>query len=244
MSQSSFSVDTKESIRRRRIISILSILLLLALFAVIAVFVGYPLLKQFKESPENFREYIRSFGLAGPLMMIGIILMQVVIAIIPGEPFEVAAGFIFGWFEGALLCLLGSALSGALIFLAVKKWGMKLVEAFFPPEKINQFAFLRNEKKLNLLVFILFLIPGTPKDLINYLAGMTPMKLSTFVALTTLARIPSVISSTITGSLAQQENWLAAGITYGITALISLVCILWYRKISKAENTPAEKEQA
>jgi len=244
MSHEPLSVDTKESIRKRRIVSIVSIAVLLVLFALISYFVGYPLVKEFQQSPDTFREYIKAQGLAGPLMMIGIVVMQVVVAIIPGEPFEVAAGFVFGWFEGMLLCLIGSAISGALIFLAVRKWGVKLVEAFFPPEKINQFSFLRNEKKLHLLVFILFLIPGTPKDLVNYLAGLTPIKLAHFVILSTLARIPSIVSSTVTGSLAQSENWLAAAITYGITAIISVVCILWYRKVSKEDQLATEKEIA
>lgn len=244
MQQQPLSHETKESIRRRRIVSIISILFILIIFGLIAYFVGYPLLRQYQNNPETFRDYIKSQGLLGQLIMIGVMMMQVVIAFLPGEPLEVAAGFIFGWLEGALLCLLGAALAGGLIFFAVRKWGIKIVEAFFSAEKINRFAFLRNEKKLNLLVFILFLIPGTPKDIINYLAGLTPMKLSTFVLLSTVARIPSVISSTITGNFAQEGNLVAAILTYGVTAIISGACILWYRKVSREEkqkNQPQEE---
>lgn len=222
-----------ENIRRRRIISILSIIALLAVYGLIAYFVGYPLVRQFQESPETFRDYVGSHGFWGQLMMIGIIILQVVIAIIPGEPFEVGAGFVFGWLEGTLLCLIGSAIATAMIYLGTKKWGIKMAEAFFPREKLNRFSFLKNEKKLDLLIFILFLIPGTPKDMITYLVGLTPMKLSTFLMLTSVARIPSVVSSTISGSLAQNGNTTAALITYGITLLISGVCVLWYRKVSK-----------
>ena len=103
---------------------------------------------------------------------------------------------------------------------------------------------MRNHKKLNLLMFILFLIPGTPKDLINYVAGLTPMKPLTFVGITTLARIPSVISSTISGHLAQEQEWIAAAITYGITALISIVCVLWYRHVSLEEKQQKNESPA
>ena len=95
-------------------------------------------------------------------------------------------------------------------------------------------------------MFVLFLIPGTPKDLLTYIIGLTPMKLGTFLGLTTLARLPSIISSTVTGSLTQKGNLTAALITYGITAIVSAVCVLWYRRISKADrqgqNPPEPKE--
>lgn len=234
--QEAFSPEPPENIRRRRVVSILSLLLIFIVFGLIAYFVGYPLVKQFRASPETFRDYVSSHGLLGQATMVGITMLQVVVAIIPGEPFELGAGFVFGWFEGALLCLIGSALASALIYGCTRKWGIRMVEAFFPREKINRFSFLKNEKKLDLLIFILFLIPGTPKDLVTYLVGLTPMKLSTFLILSSIARIPSVVSSTVTGSLTQRGNLTAAIITYAVTLLISAICIVWYRRISKETN--------
>ena len=188
-----------ENIRARRIVGILSVAGIILLFFAIAYFVGWPLVRQFRESPETFRDYVKANGVLGPLMMLGVMALQVIVAIIPGEPIELGAGFVFGWLEGALLCLAGSAIASALVYLAVRKWGVKLVELFFPREKILKFSFLQNEKKLDLLVFVLFLIPGTPKDMLTYVVGLTPMKLSTFLLLTTVARIPSVVSSAVTG---------------------------------------------
>ena len=236
------SPEAPTSIRRRKLISILSLIAVLALFGVIDYYVGRPLVREFRESPETFRDYVKGHGLLGDLLMMGIMALQVIVALIPGEPFELGAGFVFGWFKGTLLCLLGAAAASTLVFLAVRKWGVKLVELFFPREKIERFSFLRNEKKLNLLVFMLFLIPGTPKDLITYLVGVTPMKLSHFLLLSTVARIPSVISSTITGSLTQRGSYTAAIITYAVTLAITGVCVGWYRKISK--ETPKTEKSA
>lgn len=239
-----FQAAHPENIRRRQVISILSVLVIAVLFSLIAYYVGFPLVGQFRESPENFRTYVKSYGVWAPLLMMGIMALQVVVAIIPGEPFELAAGFVFGWFQGTLWCLLGCAGATALVYLAVRKWGVKLVEAFFPREKILHFSFLQNEKKLDLLVFILFLIPGTPKDLLTYLVGLTPMRLSTFLLITTLARVPSVVSSCMTGNFAQNQRYLAAMITYGVTLMISIVCILWYRRISLQEKKAAAKDES
>ena len=234
--QDEFSSEPPENIRRRRVVSIISICFILIVFGLVAYFVGYPLVKQFRESPETFRDYVDAHGLLGQATMIGIMMLQVVVAVIPGEPFELGAGFVFGWFEGTILCLIGSALASALIYVCIRKWGVRVVEAFFPREKINRFSFLKNEKKLDLLIFILFLIPGTPKDLITYLVGLTPMKLSTFLILSSVARIPSVVSSAVTGSLTQRGNLTAAIITYAVTLVVSAVCILWYRRVSKETN--------
>ena len=237
-----FSSARPENIKRRKTLSIILLIAIVILFSAIYFFVGRPLVYEFLESPETFRDYVHSHGPLGPVMMLGIMILQVIVAVIPGEPFELGAGFVFGWFPGAVWCLLGAAIASAVVYLAVRKWGVSLVELFFSREKILNFSFLQNEKKLDLLVFLLFLIPGTPKDLLTYLVGLTPMKLHTFLLLTTLARIPSVVSSTVTGSLAQKENYTAAIITYGVTMIISLICILYYRKISKNEKEQAAHE--
>ena len=225
-----FASVQPENVRRRRIISILSLTVILIIFGLIAYFVGNPLVQKYQASPEEFRDHVRSYGAWGPLLMIGLRALQVVVAIIPGEVLEVASGFIFGWFWGMILCLTGTTLAVILIYWAVRKWGVRLVEAFFPREKILKYSFIQNEKKLNMLVFMLFLIPGTPKDLLDYLVGLTPMKLSTFLLITTFARIPSVVSSTIVGSLAQKGNVVVAAVIYGVTILISIFCVIWYRR--------------
>ena len=238
-----FKSAKPENIQRRKTLSVILIIVIAFIFALVAYFVGRPLVREFIDSPENFRSYVKSHWLLGPVVMLGIMMMQVIVAVIPGEPFEVGAGFVFGWAYGSVLCLAGTALASALIYLAVRKWGIRLVELFFPREKILGFSFLQDEKRLDLLVFILFLIPGTPKDLLTYLVGLTPMKISAFLLLTTLARIPSVLSSTVTGSLAQKGSYKAAIITYGITLIITIICVIWYRKmtVQDKENKADEK---
>jgi uncharacterized membrane protein YdjX (TVP38/TMEM64 family) len=87
------------------------------------------------------------------------------------------------------------------------------------------------------------LIPGTPKDMLTYVVPLTPMKLPTFLWLTSLARIPSLFSSTVTGSLAQNENYIATIITYAVTFLVSGLLILWYRKTDLSKKTNEEHIQ-
>lgn len=229
--------------KRRRILGVISLLVILLLLGGLT-YLLWNYFATIAGTEEGFREYISRFGWAGPLVFIGLHMLQVVVALIPGEALEIGAGVAFGAVEGTILCMIGSALSSALVFLAVKRWGMKLVELFVDPEKINQMRFLNDTDKMKRLTFILFLIPGTPKDLLTYFAGLTRLRVTEFVAISTLARIPSIVSSTIGGHFAERHDYLTAGIVFGVTAIVSIVGLLLYSKIKAArqKKQPDETE--
>lgn len=124
----------------------------------------------------------------------------------------------------------------AVIYGFIKVFGYKMVEAFISREKIQSLRFIQNSKRLNLLIFLLFFIPGTPKDIITYFIGLTPMKLGTFLLISSVARIPSVISSTMGGHALGMQNYMTAILVFVITATMSLIGILIYRKISSQNN--------
>ena len=188
-------------------------------------------------SQEDFRDYIQSFGVLGWLVLLGIQILQVFIALIPGELVESAAGFAFGPLAGTLICYPGIAIATIAVFLLTRKIGIKLVEVFVSREKINQLRFLNTETKRNALFFLLFFIPGTPKDLFTYFAGLTDIKLGTFLAISLVARIPSVLSSTFGGHMLGEENYLGAILLYGITGLVSVLGMFLYRKILRRKNS-------
>lgn len=231
--------QTKEDIaytKRRKIVSLFSIAILIVVILLITFFVGRPLVNSLTD-PAGFRNMVAASGINGKLYMIGLVILQVIVATIPGEPIELAAGYTFGAFEGLILCLIGSAIGTAIIYLFTKLLGVKLVEAFISREKIASLKFIRSSKRLHLLIAILFLIPGTPKDIITYFVGLTPIKLPMLLLITTFARIPSIISSTITGSAFIVGQYTLAIICYGITGAFSLAGILLYRYIAKHETT-------
>ena len=131
--------------KRRRKIALACVGAFLILFALLCWFAGRPML-DFVAEPQKFREWVGQYGLLGKLAFVGMVALQVVVAVIPGEPLEIAAGYAFGIFEGTLLCLIGITLGSALVFLFVRKWGIKAVELFFPREKIQYQAILQNIK--------------------------------------------------------------------------------------------------
>ena len=230
--------------------------LLLVVFAVFSIvlfwFVGKPMLATLSQ-PEQFRAWVDAHGILGRLAMIGMMAFQIIVAIVPGEPLEIGAGYAFGAWEGTLLCLIGSVLGSLLLFCFVRKFGVKIVELFFPREKIQSISFLRNTHKLHLLIAVLFLIPGTPKDLIGYCAGLTPMKCSAWLLITTPARIPSILTSTLGGDALGMQRYSLAWIVLGVTLILSLVGFLAYRALCRKESAacppsippaPQQKEAA
>lgn len=218
--------------KQKKVFTAISVILALIFSGVIAVLVGKPMIEFVKE-PELFREFVKSHGIISDIVFILMVVFQMIIAIIPGEPFEIAAGYAFGYIRGSIDCLIAFAVGGTIIFFAVRKFGVKIVEVFFSIEKIKELKFLQNPKKLNVLTFIIFLIPGTPKDLLLYFIGLTDMKISAWIFITTVARIPSLITSILTGSALGNQKYGIAVTVLIITLAVSGIGLLLYNTIKK-----------
>lgn len=222
--------------RRRKWFGILSLLAFAAVLLLLTLFFT-KILAPYLGSAEELRGFLDSYGWKGYLILMGLQCLQVVVALIPGEVVELGAGYAYGAVRGTAICLIGVAISSALIFLLVKRVGISMVETFISREKIHQLRFINSEKKLKRVVFLLFLIPGTPKDILTYFVGLTNMRLSEFLAITLIARIPSVVSSTISGQMLGDKNFLTAGIVYAVTGLLSILgYYLYNRIIQKQQN--------
>ena len=140
--------------------------------------------------------------------------------------------------------LIGAVLGGAIVVLLVRRYGIKLVEVFFPKEKIMSLRFMQDSRRLELLVFIVFMIPGTPKDLLCYAVGLTNLRMRDWLWISLVARIPSIITSTIGGNALGERNYVFAAAVFAVTLLISLGGILLYRHICRKENEElARKEE-
>ena len=213
-----------------------------AAFVVFVVFcaltgwlIGVPMV-EFANDPERFREWVDASGIWGRVLFVGMVVLQVVVAFIPGEPVELAAGYAFGFWEGSALTMAGFLLGSWLVFALVRKFGVKLVEVFFHKNKIAELRFLQNPRKAKIIAFLLMLIPGTPKDFLSYFAGLTPLTLSQWLRIVAFARIPSLVTSSLTGAAAGEENYILSGVMLAVTLIISIAGILYYRHICKQEN--------
>ncbi|MEG1886984.1 MAG: VTT domain-containing protein [Oscillospiraceae bacterium] len=224
--------EIKNSNSRRKIYQFISLIVLIGLLIAGSVLLG-PMIVKTARYPEQFRDFIQSKGIFGIFIFIGIQIIQIVFAFIPGEIIEVGAGYAFGAWPGLLLCLIGVLIATMPIFFLTRKFGSRLATIFMNPEHFNHLKFLNSEQQLMTFFFVIYFIPGTPKDLITYLAGLTKIKASTFFILSTLGRIPSILSSTYAGAALGSRNYTVTLIIFGVFGVIGLIGGIIYKKILK-----------
>ena len=179
----------------------------------------YPTIKNITtpEGQIKFKNEITNSGIKGMLMLFYLEIAKIILAVLPGEPLEVLAGMCYGSIGGTIFIMFCVFISTTVIFYLVRKFGKNLVYEFCSQEKID---------KIEKIMCILFLIPGTPKDLLVYIGGLLPIKPSRFILISTFVRFPSVISSTIVGNSIINGKWANAGIVYLLTLVFVTITIL------------------
>lgn len=177
------------------------------------------------------RAFVSDHAFVSRLAMLGINIVQVLLAFLLGEPVELASGYAFGFWEGTALCLVASGLATSAIYWATRRWGWKLVGLFFDRSLFDRFSWLKSAKRLELIMFIVFLIPGTPKDFLTYFAGLTNMRFLPVVLIATFGRIPSIVTSTIAASAVGSGNWPLVACTLVASAFLLAVGGLMYRRL-------------
>lgn len=227
--------------RHRKVFTVAGIIVFVLFMVLVAWLIGRPLL-QFVETPERFREWVDSHGIWGRIAFIGMVVLQIIVAIIPGEPLELGAGYAFGVLEGTILCLIGTFLGGVVVFAFVRRFGVKVVEVFFSREKIESLRFLQDEKRVNRVVFLLFLLPGTPKDILSYMVGLTRLPLSIWMLTTSLARLPSVLTSTLVGAALGEGETISAAVTIAVTLLLSGAGLLVYQLFCRQREKRCKRD--
>lgn len=219
------------------IISIITILLLIGLTLYL-----FPIIsKLFTEAGrESFKVEIENNGTMGVFILLGLQMAQIFLPILPGEPIEILAGMCYGAIGGLLFITFSVFVTTTVIFFLVRKFGREFVYGMCSKErteKIENSKLFKNPRKLEYIMLILFLIPGTPKDILVYIAGLLPIKPLRFIMISTFVRFPSIISSTIAGANLVEGNWQFSIIIYAITFLIVGIIIFVMKKVDKTHLT-------
>lgn len=225
--------------RQKKLIAWAAIAIFLLLSAVVGWFVGRPLVR-FASQPEQFRQWVDGHGLMGCAAYVGMVFLQVVVAVIPGEPLEISGGYAFGAVRGSLLCLLGAFLGSVAVFALVRRFGRELVDIFFPREKLEKLKFLQRSPKRDALFWLVFMVPGTPKDLLCYFAGLTDLSWGKWLLLCTVGRLPSVLTSTIGGDALGVKDYQFAVLVFAATLAVSAVGLLIYRALCRRHQRRQE----
>lgn len=220
------------------------IIILILVIAILsyAVYYLFPVMKNIA-TPEGqvaFKEKITNSGISGIFMLFGLQLAQIFLVILPGEPLEILAGMCYGSLWGTIFILASVFATTTAIFFLVRKFKKKFVYEFFSKEKVDKIEkskIFNNPKKVEMILFILFFIPGTPKDLMVYLGGLLPIKPLRFILISTFARFPSIISSTLAGSNIMKGNWTSIVVIYLITFILAIFAFILINIFDKNKET-------
>ena len=227
--------------KQKKALSISAVVIFIALFAALAWFVGRPMIR-FARQPEQFRSWVDGHGAWGWAAYAAMVFLQVVVAIIPGEPLEIVGGYAFGAWWGTVLCLIGAVLGSVAVFALVRRWGRPLAEVFFPKERLDKLQFLHSSPKRTALLWLIFTVPGTPKDLLCYFAGLTDMRWRTWLLIATVGRLPSIVTSTVGGGALGDRNYTAAAIAFGVALAAAGAGYLVYRAVCRRNEQKGEEE--
>lgn len=173
-----------------------------------------------------FKQKIDESGVLGFLTLLSLQFAQIFLVIIPGEPLEILAGMCYGSIGGTLFCLFSVALSTAIVFGLVRKFGKKFIYQSFEQKKIDRIEkskIFQNPKKIELILALCFAITGAPKDILVYIGGLLPVKPIRFILISTFCRLPSIVSSTIVGEYFSEGNWKVSMIVYAITFVLTIL---------------------
>lgn len=220
----------------------LVIFIMVVLIMILATFYLFPVMKNLstKEGQVAFKQKISNSGIYGVILLFLIQLAQIFLFILPGEPIEIISGMCYGGFFGTIFIMASSAIISILIFSLVKKYGKQFIYDFCDEKKVKSFEnkkIFQNPKKIELIFFLLFLIPGTPKDFLTYVAGLCPIKMNRFVVISTIARIPSIVTSTLAGAHIANGNWKNAFCIYIVIVAIVLLILFIYNLFDKDKTT-------
>ena len=192
---------------------------------------------------DQFLDGNRALGVA---VLFGVQVVQILLAFIPGGPMQMVAGALYGGLFGGLILLGGAAAASFIIWELVRRLGQAAIEAFHDKQsasRLFRIRAFREEKSAEALTWVLFLIPGVPKDLLTYFAPLTPMKRGRFILISTVARIPGIFLTTFASSSLMNGNFWASAALYALMFAGALGGGWYYRRLHSGKKGGSQKQK-
>lgn len=219
---------------RDKIFGILILLVLTAAFLWLTFLIGKSLLPLTSNS-ENMRRFVAKNGVMGQLAFLGIQILQGFLPV-PIELTTIAGGYAFGPLQGTLLTILAMILSTISIYYFTKLCGQKLINLFFTPAQQRKVFYFRDEKVRRTITWIVYLIPGTPKRLFTFSAGLVPQSFESFLFISIAARVPTILACTFGGHALEQQDYKLAVVIFSIIGFTCLIGLCTYQYCTKRKH--------
>lgn len=217
-------------------------LALLGFLTIILVLKYLPRILELTVSLDKFRDYIISLGSFGSVVLIFFQMLQTIIAPIPGEVIQVAGGYVYGVTFGVIYTTIGLLLGAIIAFYFTRLIGTPFIEKLINKKNSQWMVDIMDSKKFSAILFIVFLVPGLPKDFLIYVAGLTPINPLRFFGILLISRFPWLLASVSIGSNLHYGNYIST-IIVSLIAIVSFILGICYKDklISKFSKSSYNK---
>ena len=227
--------DKNDAAAKNKVLAIAKVALLILIVAGIPLYIYFfhkDILSNFN-SFESTVAFLRSYKqLSVPVYLLAEML-QIAISVLPGQLFQFAAGYLFGFLPGLFYTFIGAIIGTTVTFYLARFLGTDAVKLMLGEEKSKYYTERLNSRKAYLITFIIYLIPGFPKDLVCYVAGVSEMKFPPFLMISVAGRMPAMAASIAFGAMYMKHNYAGMVIVGVCVAIIFAACILKRGEIEK-----------
>ena len=235
--------ETGDYSRKKKIAAIIKFVLLLIVIAGIPAFLYLKYGSEIfsKDSADRLVAYLMANKHISALIILILQILQVIICVIPGQPIQFAASYMLGVGGGLLLSLIGAAIGATIAFYLAKLLGRDMLYLFFDKNKVQDYQRKLNSGKGLLIVLLIYVLPGVPKDLVAYVAGISEMKFKPFIIISTIGRCPGMIGSLLLGHFYGAGNYRAIGVVIIAAVIILIICFIKRKSLIKYLDKLEEK---
>lgn len=229
------TIEKKDKLRKRykTISAILKLLLLLLILVGLPLYIYFcqhQIIEQFS-SLEQVEAFFAEYKTQSILVYLALQILQIIISIIPGQGLQFAAGYMYGFWMGYIWSLIGALAGTVVSYYLAKVLGHDAMHMIFGENKIQELLKTFNSKKAMILVFLFYLIPGLPKDICSYVAGLSEMKLKPFLIISLVGRSPAMMGSLLIGRLVDIGGYTGAIIIAAIAIVLFSLGVIMRKRL-------------
>jgi uncharacterized membrane protein YdjX (TVP38/TMEM64 family) len=228
--------EKKDRLQKR--IKFISVVLKFSLLVVVLIFLPLylwffqqDLIHQFSDI-DHVKSFFAQYKAQSIFLYLGLQMLQIIISMIPGQALQFAAGLLYGFWAGFLISLIGAIAGTFITYYLAKLLGQDALHVLFGKQHVEEYLEKINSKKGYMLVFLIYLIPGVPKDLCSYAAGLSNMKMKAFLVISSVGRSPGMMGSLLIGREIGEGNYYSVLIIGVIAVILFIFGVIYHSRLS------------
>ncbi len=214
---------------KNKVIAVLKFAVLILIVAGVPLYIYVfqrDLISQF-DSFEDVVEYLRQYKQFSIPVYLAAEVLQIMVFVLPGQVFQFAAGYLFGFVQGLIYTFIGAVIGTSITFYIARILGSDAVHLMLGEEKSRHYTELLSSKKAYLITFLIYLIPGLPKDAVCYAAGLSDIRFLPFLVISVAGRMPAMAGSIAFGALYMKKDYIGMAV---VAAVVGIICIISFVK--------------